>query len=213
MEQLQVIEIDGESWAWPANDKKLILVFKHRTDIQEILKHVKKFDVCVQAGGATGVWPVEFADHFEQVYTFEPDPTNYAALEKNIQERSIENINHKRAALGDDDTVNIKIIRDPCHVDNYGAGYAVPGGDTPCIKIDSLELESCGLIQLDIEGYELKALKGAVNTIKKYKPVIVLEVKPHPQLGGRSPREAADYLLSLGYKETAHFHRDILFTC
>lgn len=212
MEQLQVIEIDGEAWTWPANDTKLVLVFKHRTDIQEILKHVKKFDVCVQAGGATGVWPVEFAKHFEQVYTFEPDPTNYAALEKNIEDRGVKNINYRHTGLGEKEK-NIKIVRDDCHVDNYGAGYAVEGGETPCITIDSLNLDACDLMQLDIEGYELNALKGAQKTIEKYKPTIVLEVKPHPQLNGRNYREAADYLLSIGYKETAHFHRDILFTC
>jgi hypothetical protein len=30
-------------------------------------------------------------------------------------------------------------------------------------------------VQLDIEGYEFNALLGAVNTIKKYKPVLCVE--------------------------------------
>ena len=47
---------------------------------------------------------------------------------------------------------------------------------TPTIIIDNLNLPGCDLIQLDIEGYELKALKGAIETIKKYKPVICVEL-------------------------------------
>lgn len=33
-----------------------------------------------------------------------------------------------------------------------------------------------GLIKLDVEGYELEALIGAKETIKKFKPVIVISV-------------------------------------
>ena len=31
------------------------------------------------------------------------------------------------------------------------------------------------MIQLDVEGYELNALLGAIETIKKYKPVLCIE--------------------------------------
>jgi len=42
------------------------------------------------------------------------------------------------------------------------------------IKIDDLNLKP-DLIKLDIEGYEYKALLGAVKTIKKFKPIIYIE--------------------------------------
>jgi hypothetical protein len=48
-------------------------------------------------------------------------------------------------------------------------------GLIPTIIIDDLNLPGCDLIQLDIEGYELNALLGAVKTIKKYKPVLCVE--------------------------------------
>lgn len=213
MNALKTINIDGESWTWPRDDEKLQLVFKHRSDIHTIMNHVKDRSLCIQAGGATGVWPIEFAKYFDVVLTFEPDSTNYAALRQNVKDYGAQNVVYTQAALGDNEHRTIKIIRDPCHIDNYGAGYAVPGGSTPVVKIDTIEVESCGLIQLDVEGYELRALKGAYQTILMFKPVIVLEVKHHPQLNGRNYREAADYLITtFGYKETARFNRDILFT-
>ena len=42
--------------------------------------------------------------------------------------------------------------------------------------LDSLELESCSLIHLDVERHELSCLKGAINTIDKFSPDIYAEV-------------------------------------
>ena len=41
--------------------------------------------------------------------------------------------------------------------------------------LDSFQLENVTFIKYDIEGYELKAIKGSEQTIKKYSPVIVIE--------------------------------------
>lgn len=45
----------------------------------------------------------------------------------------------------------------------------------PIKTIDSFQYETVGFIKYDIEGYELRAIKGSEKTIKKYFPVIVVE--------------------------------------
>jgi len=45
----------------------------------------------------------------------------------------------------------------------------------PICTIDSFAYENVGFIKYDIEGYELRAIKGSENTIKKYSPVILVE--------------------------------------
>ena len=45
----------------------------------------------------------------------------------------------------------------------------------PIKTIDSFKYENVGFIKYDIEGYELRAIKGSENTIKKYYPVIIVE--------------------------------------
>ncbi len=39
------------------------------------------------------------------------------------------------------------------------------------------------ILKIDVEGEELKVLKGAANTLKEYKPTIVIEVHFENDLG------------------------------
>ena len=43
------------------------------------------------------------------------------------------------------------------------------------ISIDSLDLERCDYIKIDVEGAEILVLTGALNTINKYHPIIFFE--------------------------------------
>jgi hypothetical protein len=45
----------------------------------------------------------------------------------------------------------------------------------PVITIDSLGLNACSLILLDVEGHELEVLQGAANTINQFHPGIIVE--------------------------------------
>jgi len=76
----------------------------------------------------------------------------------------------------------------------------VATGDVVMCTIDSLNLEKCDLIHLDIEGYEGKALLGAANTIQKFKPVIIIE-----------RNSGASYLESLGYRKVDTTRMDNIF--
>jgi hypothetical protein len=71
----------------------------------------------------------------------------------------------------------------------------------PILTIDDIAFSTLDLIHLDIEGYELFALKGGSNTIKKYKPVIVLEVceDGHSEKYGYNRNDLEIFLQSLDY--------------
>jgi hypothetical protein len=58
------------------------------------------------------------------------------------------------------------------------------------VPLDDLNLQPC-FIKLDIQGYELKALKGAQRTLRRHEPVLLIE----------SPNDATlEYLDALGYQ-------------
>jgi hypothetical protein len=64
------------------------------------------------------------------------------------------------------------------------------------------------LIHLDIEGYEYFALLGAVNTIKKCKPVIVVEMwdQLDNRFGENLNQKTEEFLTSLNYRFVVTLH-------
>jgi len=175
----QMYWTDNDTWAWPEGDSQLLAVFDQVNDIDRIVKHVRKFDLCIQAGGAAGIWARRFGQLFGTVITFEPNPLCYECLMINAPSGSVLKCNAALAAASGFCEMAIP----EGHANNLGAWYTVNGrGSIPTVALDSLSLGCCDLIQLDIEGGELAALTGAFRTIEKFSPVIVLEQKALPHL-------------------------------
>ena len=183
-------------------------VFKQLPDVEESLKFVKNKGVCVQAGGNVGVWAKYLAEQFGVVYTFEPDPENFNCLCANVREHNVVKFN---AALGEKhDMVEVGMPKG--YGDNNCGAYQVLGeGYIPTMMIDDLNLPALDLLYLDIEGFELFALKGADETIHKYRPVIALEQKPLPIMYGLEPDSATEYLVARhGYTVKQRVNRDTI---
>jgi FkbM family methyltransferase len=59
---------------------------------------------------------------------------------------------------------------------NYGGlQLGLHGEQVAMITIDSLQLSNCHYIKMDVEGAESLTLMGAIDTIKKFKPIIFFE--------------------------------------
>ena len=205
---------DKQEWSWPDKDERLIGCFKQVADIEYIMKFIDERRVIVQAGGACGVWPYRFSQLFERVLTFEPSPENRECLIKNTE--GVDNIKIHPYGLSSKVSKGRMTFELPIKSNNFGAQYFQEGeGDIETTTIDSAMegVKYCDFIQLDIEGGELDALIGGFNTIKKYKPVICLEVKPLPQLTLRRENyKAASLLLeAMGYNEVGSIARDVIF--
>lgn len=202
---------DKTEWQWPEGDKKLVQVFDHVADLDTVMQYVEDTSVCVQAGGACGLWPYRLSQLFENVYTFEPQDENYECLLANTEE--LDNVVAYHAPLANDGQ-KYSIRNDIVERENWGAGYVIPDPKgIHSVRIDDLDLESCGLIQLDVEGYELQALFSAEETIAAYRPVIVLEEKRLNHMGG-DPARARKWLENeFGYKLVKNIHRDVILTC
>ena len=158
-------------WLWPATDVGAAQVlFAQAGDLNTVYKHCRNFDVAVQAGGNCGIWPKAMGKKFRVVYTFEPDPMNFRCLCANAP---AENIYKFNAALGSRHrTTSLKL-----RPDNVGAHQIGGDGDIPMLKIDDLALTACDLIYLDVEGFELNAISGGLQTISDFNPTIVVEDK------------------------------------
>ena len=62
------------------------------------------------------------------------------------------------------------------------------------MSIDSLELERVDFVKIDVERMEVEVLNGAMKTLKKYKPILLIEVLKSPQ------QEIFDLIKPLGYE-------------
>jgi FkbM family methyltransferase len=162
------------------------------------MEKVKNFGTVVQAGGCMGMVPYYYAGKFQKVYTFEPDVDNFFCLDYNCNQ---ENVTKIQKGLGSNAETKVLVKVAPNNAGMHRvANMAQIAPNVPrellslveLTTIDALQLDSCDLIHLDIELYELEALIGARETITKFRPVIVVET------GGR-PSPAHEFLSSVGY--------------
>lgn len=110
---------------------------------------------------------------FYKVLCFEPDPRNFESLREAAASLAPEKglIQVYPYALGDA-VAEIRVET------SGGPSSRVGFGETTisCRMIDEFDTEdlSPSFIKLDIEGYELPALRGALETIRKNKPVLAI---------------------------------------
>jgi FkbM family methyltransferase len=200
------VKIKGK-WCWRSDDTNFndFKVFTRETGLLDLVKpHLKGKKVAVQAGGNCGMQVVKFADYFDYVYTFEPDPINFHCLVNNLP---YDNVIKMQCCLGDEH--KLVSLKD----DNLGIGgfYVNENfGNIPTLRIDDLNLDACNFLQLDVEGYTLQALKGGINTINKFKPVLSVEYCWIERFG-TSQQELSAYLTSLGYVFKGMYTTDAIF--
>lgn len=186
------LEYDTGAWEGPKKDWETA----HYPNIQ---KYANKFRTVIQAGGNQGMYPRLLSHMFERVYTFEPDHLNFAALVSNCHHDNIIKI---QAALGEQNTF-CDMYR-PC-MSNTGMHEAKIdlNSTIPMINLDSfLTRSDVDLVMLDLEGYELPALKGMVRIIELNHPVIFVE---------RANQAVKDFLANFGYKLITTSAMDMIF--
>jgi FkbM family methyltransferase len=195
-----------QDYIWPKTDTKCWNYMLTHADLpQKICALVDQKNVIVQAGGNAGYYVKEYAKHFKWVYTFEPEPLNFYCLTQNAD---TQNVFKYQACIGDKRGLVDLHIKEG----NRGKNYVRGVGKIPTMLIDDLGLEECNLIHLDIEGYEYFALKGAVDTIKKCKPLVVLEF--FDKCATRfnyTLEDLENFMNSLGYKLFTTFEEERVY--
>lgn len=174
----------GESW---------LHALQHLRSLEWALEHCTQHRVAIQAGGNCGLWPRRMAEVFTRVITFEPDHISRECLLKNVPKH----VEVRTEAVGD--------YFGACAIKHRGLGShrVVEGGVVHVVPIDSFNLTEVDLLQLDVEGYEWHALKGAEWTIRTNRPVIQIELRDFTQKYGRSVSEVQSLLHDHQYVEVS----------
>ncbi len=202
MENFEDLIENRDGWWWPAHDKGCWIYMNQYPNLPtEICEFVKERNVVVQAGGNCGFYPKQYARLFNTVYTFEPEWLNFYCLSRNVTEK---NVVKTQACVGAEPALVYMNTKSK----NVGKTHVDGPGSVPVYLIDNIGLTECNLIHLDIEGYEYFALLGAVKTIEKFRPVIVVEMwdSLDNRFGESINQKTEDLLKSFGYNLVATLH-------
>ena len=205
MNIIEKVSINSAGYTWPNNGGYTWSALSKELDhLSHLLPFLQKTNVMIQAGGNCGLVVKQFVDTFKSIYTFEPDPVNFYCLNVNLP---FTNVNKIQACLGNEH--NMVELAQPSQ-DDVGSYYVKSGSIIPILKIDDIKLAECDLIMLDIEGYELNALKGGEETILKYKPILCIEIlDAYLNRFNATADEAFKYITdTLGYFEVGRYASD-----
>lgn len=158
---------------------------------------IREWTCAVDGGAFIGEWSTVMAGRFQNVHAFEPCEKSRNRLSSNVPANVTV---HAEALWHERDTVDVLA---PPKRSTLESRYVKPDekGAVQASPLDDLELQSCGLIKLDLEGAEYFALLGARRTIERCKPVIIVEMNKRGRSNyGLDGPMAADLLAQLGYQ-------------
>jgi FkbM family methyltransferase len=149
-----------------------------------VKKLIKKNDVVIDVGANIGYYTTLFAKSTGNegfVYAFEPTTIFHNLLVENISLNHFSNVTIIKKGLSNKKG-NIEIL-----IDNSSASIHQPQkGDVinkEIIELTTLDdyveefgLEKINFIKIDIDGHEPFVLEGAIRSIFKFKPIVILEI-------------------------------------
>ncbi|MFW6107477.1 MAG: FkbM family methyltransferase, partial [bacterium] len=187
----------------------------HAAGEVEFLGSIAKPGMCaIEIGANHGVTAVAIAASIGSegwLYAFEPVPEYFDVLERNLCRNHVANASAHRLAVMDRPG-RIRFFK-------HGGGSGIaPTDDAEEIWVEATTISDflanqprngIDLLNMDCEGSELLALRGAEELLREARPQVFCEVH-HGTLRqlGHSPEELVAYLQRLGYRvEPLHVER------
>lgn len=137
-------------------------------------------DVVVEAGANFGAHTVPMAQMVGpqgRIVAVEPQRLVFQAMVANVALNSLSNVIALQAGLGTEPGWLTIPVQNPGEETNFGGFRLRPGeGETVEIRtVDGLNLRQCRLLKVDVEGMEYEVLKGAEQTIRRFRPILYVE--------------------------------------
>lgn len=204
---------------WPVkNEIRYFLAFnpmvpKYISDLSpikgyELHRKLQEGDTVVDAGAFTGDYTIYAARKIGKkgrVIAFEPDSRNAMILKRNIAHAKIDNVIIVPKGLWSENTTlefqGSAGVRSSLASRSANMSVNVVKLDDELVKIGVTKVD---VIKMDIEGAEIEAIKGAVETLKKCNPFVII-ASYHQVEGKESKIFLEKYLGELGYKTKSDF--------
>ena len=157
----------------------------------------------IDVGANIGIYSYMLSKTFKNVEAFEPIKKCTKMLEKYAKRK---NINIYYVGLSNEtreQKLYIPLI--DSRIENIAlASVHDSGGERAILnvqmcRLDDYNFENVGLIKIDTEGNEVEVIKGAIKTIEKYKPTLLIEIEQRHLQGRTTIDDVFDFIQSLGY--------------
>jgi FkbM family methyltransferase len=150
------------------------------------------------------------------VWGFEPNPENYACALETARINGLGNVVLANAALGERPGAVTMVTEDRARQSLGGASRVAGEGDVlrgqeiqvRVVTVDDVVPPDrlVSIVQLDVEGFEAFALRGAILTVRRWRPILVLETLPEDEW-------FSENVLDLGYRVEGTVHENRILRC
>jgi FkbM family methyltransferase len=191
-----------------ANNIKEGKIFdQHIIDIAKA--YLRPDTIVLDIGANYGQMAIEFSRIAPscEIYAFEAQEMVFQILNKNLQANNIKNVKTFYNAVFDKNDVELIFpVPDLVRFASYGSYgldlNAKTGKVVKSITIDSIDFSlPISFMKVDIQGSDLAAMKGAVNTIKKHKMPIIFEYEEQFQAEfNTSFQDYVEFVDGIGYR-------------
>jgi FkbM family methyltransferase len=165
--------------------------------LEEIVPRTRR---CVDVGANVGLYTYRFAQLFKEVESFEPIP-RCAKIIAASRIRNVHLHNHALSNRAGRATLNIPGTGGPEATALASLSNQFPDAaalEVELRTLDSFRFGEVDLIKIDVEGHELEVLQGALETIKRESPTVLVEVEQRHH-ADRSIQSIFQFILDLGY--------------
>ena len=170
-------DIELEVYDWDeilANHVRINGVFYEDETLSYLRANFPNQKTILDIGANIGNHTTFFAEFMnaEKIYAFEPHPMNFELLKRNMAK--YHNVMCHDYALGE----TIKRMSIETVLGNMGNVKVLESdsnGEIKMFPLDAFDFPDVTLIKLDVEGYEWGVLQGAIETIRRWHPVLVVE--------------------------------------
>jgi FkbM family methyltransferase len=170
-----------------------------------------KMEVALDVGANLGYTATWFSAWAAQVYAFEPDPENRAAIHEQFRIRHVHNVEVIGSAVAAEEgstTLFLKPKAGHHSLADIGASETIDSIEVTVTTLDRFcaarGIERVGLLKIDVEGFEPDVLEGAGALLEKHAiDLILFEHSPaFYRQRGLDPRAPIDVLSRFGYRTT-----------
>ena len=146
-----------------------------------------------------------------KIFAFEPAKSSYDILKKIKKRFSLDNVIPVKKGLGEKEEE--REIITPMHYTiiayisdkNSKKNKEDESEEIEITTLDNFvkrnKIKNVNFIKCDVEGFELSVFNGARKTLKRFKPLVFVEIEErHTEKYGINPQQVLDFFKKLGYK-------------